>query len=135
MARDDVDGVGAAPDEHPAVGHHSTDRWWSVTGGLNSGEQLAQPGRRECEQSDVVLAQVRPPGRRVRERGSTNPARNPPAGPVFRSSRTIRTRRLELGVVESAVTVDHHHDPLGREAFVGRGASAPRRRPGPVAGR
>ena len=113
--RDHVDGVGAAPDE-PAGRRPPPPR-----PGRGPVVEVARPGTAgrpggagQGEQADVVLAQIGPPGRRVRERLDQ-------AGPEAAGRPGVRRQPdhadlgLEGRVVESAVTVDHHDHPVGAE--------------------
>ncbi len=85
--------------------------------GLQALDETGDPGEREPEEPDVVLAEIRPLGIRIGEgmqHAGTEPCGRPE---VLRQPHHLHGG-LELGIVESPAAVDDDHDPFRREPLV-----------------
>ena len=99
-----------------AVGHHGPGRRRSPDEAPDPTDQVGQTGTGQGEQTDVVLAQVGPPGGRVRE-GLDHPGPEAAGGSGVARQPDHPDPGLEGRIVETADTVDHDHDPVGTEPF------------------
>ena len=112
----DVDRVGASPDEFPTVSDDGPDTVARRAEVVHPLENTAHPGCGQWEESDVVFAQIGPlcgrPGESLFHPRSKSACRPQ----VARESNHLDFS-LESRIVEPADPVDHHDDLMARQAL------------------